>query len=195
VDGDLAVMAQGAEGDKAIGLSAGDTHTVVEYLEAIDPYDIDEQTNRPHRIPFGLVSFRLKETSQDGTGRAIVHLSKAAPEGSKWYTYDAIRGWYDYSEYATFSGDRRSVTLEFKDGGYGDADRIVNGYILDPGGIGMAAESGGGGGGGCFLGTAGLGGVPYGRGIPLVILVCDMLVACFLVFMSKHQSYRRHMEL
>jgi hypothetical protein len=60
------------------------------------------------------------------------------------------------------------VTVELKDGDYGDLDRIVNGEIIDPGGVGVTASSaqppsptpifsGGGGGGGCFIDSAGSG--------------------------------------
>jgi hypothetical protein len=48
------------------------------------------------------------------------------------------------------------VTVEVKDGGYGDADGVANGIIIDPSGLSpappvSAAGGGGGGGGGCFM--------------------------------------------
>ena len=59
-----------------------------------------------------------------------------------------------------FNGDGRSVTLEVKDGGYGDSDGEANCLIVDPGalvaggnGAGEASGSGGSG-GGCFIATA-----------------------------------------
>ncbi|MDA3790496.1 MAG: carboxypeptidase-like regulatory domain-containing protein, partial [Desulfobacula sp.] len=70
---------------------------------------------------------------------AIIYFSEAAPENAKWYFYSSINGWTDYSQYATFSEDRRSVTLELKDGDYGDADGIANGIIVDPCGFGIAS--------------------------------------------------------
>ncbi|MBR9984352.1 MAG: hypothetical protein KFF68_00440 [Desulfosarcina sp.] len=59
---------------------------------------------------------------------------------------------------AAISADRRSVTVEVKDGGYGDADGVANGIIVDPAGLATTstastAGGGGGGGGGCFLTT------------------------------------------
>ena len=53
----------------------------------------------------------------------------------------------------------KSVTLELKDGDYGDADGIANRIIVDPSGPGTAtapAQPNGsdGGGGGCFIGVA-----------------------------------------
>ncbi len=158
VDGELAVNVEGEEGVEAVGISGGDSNTFVEYLASTDPDNIADQTNRPDRLPFGLISFRLKVTSPEGTATATVHLSKKAPEGSKWYRYDAVKGWLDYSDHAILSEDRESFKLQLKDGGYGDADRIVNGYITDPGGVGEQRSDGGGGGGGsCFISAAGSG--------------------------------------
>jgi hypothetical protein len=76
-----------------------------------------------------------------------------------------VNGWQDYSDHAIFSEDRKSVTLEFKDGGFGDADGTANGIIIDPSGLGTVYSSsavntsteGGAGGGGCFIATAAYG--------------------------------------
>ena len=54
------------------------------------------------------------------------------------------------------------MTVEVKDGGYGDTDGIANGIIVDPAGLSTAVPSpstsastgaGSGGGGGCFIAT------------------------------------------
>ena len=61
-----------------------------------------------------------------------LYFSKAASYSSKWYLYDAIADrWYDFSAYAKFAGDRKSVTLTLKDGGPGDADGVANGVIVN----------------------------------------------------------------
>lgn len=191
VDGELAVNCQGLAENKAIGISAVDNTTFVEYLESIDPDDIDEQTNRPDSLPFGLVNFRLKVTSQDGTATVTVFLSEAAPVGSKWYKYDWINGWYDYSDHATLTADRKSVILKFKDGGYGDADRIVNRYIVDPGGLATfssSSEDDGdstGGGGGCFINTAASGSECNALHISLAIMVLGTLIGACLALRSS----------
>ena len=80
------------------------------------------------------------------------------------FKYDTINGWYDYSGHTTFNDDGQSVTLELKDGGYGDSDGLANGIIVDPGGI---AATGGssytvdgtstGGSSVCFIATAAFG--------------------------------------
>jgi len=164
----LAVNTADGSGAKQIGISPIGTDVVVESLEAVAASTIDETANRPTDFPFDLVNYRLNVTSSDGTAQVTVHLSEPAPADAKWYKYDTREGWIDYSDHATFSADRRSVTIELKDGDYGDLDRIVNGEIIDPGGVGVTASSApppsptpifssGGGGGGCFIDSAGSG--------------------------------------
>jgi hypothetical protein len=50
----------------------------------------------------------------------------------------------DYSDYAEFSKNRKTIYLTLKDGGFGDADGIENGIIVDPLTIGTAIGDGGG---------------------------------------------------
>jgi hypothetical protein len=151
----LSVNAAGTSDARQIGVSAGSSDVVVDALESVDPASIADTEGRPETLPFGLVNFRVAVASADGTAQVTVYLSQAAPEGARWYKYNSIDGWQDYSTYATLSADRKSVTLRLKDGGYGDADRLVNGEILEPGGIGAPAtgNGNGGGGGGCFVQT------------------------------------------
>ena len=168
-------------GDGEIGVSFKDSATVssIESIESIDPDTIFDTANKPEDMPFGLISFKLKVDNAGDTAEVIVYLSEAAPSGTIWHKYDLINGWQDYSAHATFSGDRRSVTLQLKDGDYGDADGVVNGIIVDPSGPavpptsggdtggdsgsgggtggGSGTSGGGGGGGGCFIATAAYG--------------------------------------
>jgi len=172
----LAVNTADGSGSKQIGIGpvVVGSDVVVESLEADAASTIGETANRPTDFPFDLVNYRLKVTSADGTAQVKVYLSEPAPADAKWYKYDTVDGWTDYSVHATFSADRQSVTIELKDGDYGDLDRIVNGEIVDPGGVGVTASSsppaptppaptppifssGGGGGGGCFIDSAGPG--------------------------------------
>jgi hypothetical protein len=130
-----------------------------------------------------------------------LHFSQAASYFSKWYKYDPIADrWCDFSAYAKFASDRRSVTLTLTDGGPGDADGVANGVIVDPAGIVESEEevppvvetpsstsiagSGGssGGGGGCFIETAidsGVAEIPlsFSSLLGLVILMSLMLRA------------------
>jgi hypothetical protein len=82
---------------------------------------------------------RLTVANPGDTVQVTVYFSEAAPSGATWYMYDSIDGWVDYSDHATFSADRKSVTLELKDGDYGDADDTANAIIVDPGGFGLAS--------------------------------------------------------
>jgi hypothetical protein len=125
----------------------------------MDASSIADTKNRPSSFPFGLVNFKLAVKTPGATGTAVIYLSEAAPAEARWYKYDPINGWQDYSVYAVFSADRKSVTVELKDGDYGDADFMVNGQIMDPGAVALPAASGGssgggGGGGGCFINSA-----------------------------------------
>ena len=96
-----------------------------------------------------------------------LHLSGTAPADSTWFKYDPVDDtWYDYSAYIEFSADRKIVYLTLVDGGFGDADGIENGIIVDPLGLGVlpsypaaaaeavdAGSSSWGGGSGCFIST------------------------------------------
>ncbi len=52
--------------------------------------------------------------------------------------------WLDYSGYAEFSDSRQEVWLTLKDGGFGDADGIENGIIVDPLAFGSETDPSGG---------------------------------------------------
>jgi YVTN family beta-propeller protein len=135
----------------------GKTNVIkIDTLLSIDPNTIIDKIDKPERLPFGLLSFNLTVNSPGDVAEVIVYLSEPARSGDKWYKYDSVNGWQDYSAHSWFSADRKSVTLELKDGGYGDADGMANGVIVDPSGLGSSKDSSssGGGGGGCFIATA-----------------------------------------
>jgi len=167
-----------AVGDGMIGVSFKDSTTVrsIESLESIDPDTISDTTNKPENIPLGLITFELKVNNPGDTAELTLYLSGVTEESeedledflelAKWYKYDSINGWQDYSDYVTFNVDRKLVTLQLKDGDYGDADGTENGIIVDPSSpcTGLTTpepaptpSGGGGGGGGCFIATAAFG--------------------------------------
>ncbi len=129
----------------------------IDNLQTIDPADIADQTGAPDNLPYGLVSFKLTLQAGATTASVTIYLSEAAGDNAAWYKYDPANGWYDYSAHATFAADGLSVTLELEDGGFGDADGVVNGIIVDPSGLVQADEEpttpniGGGGFGSCFI--------------------------------------------
>ena len=91
-----------------------------------------------------------------------IHFSEAAPQSATWVKYDLAGGWQDYADHAVFDDDRLSVEIEVRDGGFGDADGVANGIVVDPTGFGIdpadnqapslvSSETESLGGGGCFI--------------------------------------------
>ena len=128
-------------GDGQVGVKEGTNVTSIDSLSSIDPDTISDTENKPEEMPRGLISFKVKVDTAGDTAEVTVYLSDPAPSNAKWYKYDLINGWQDYSEHATFSADRTSVTLVLKDGGFGDADGVANGIIVDPSGLGVENQS------------------------------------------------------
>ena len=155
---------QTVAGDVKIGVKMSANVVSIESIKFIDPYDIADAGNRPDDMPFDAISFRLRVANAGDTARVMVYFSGEAPEGTKWYKYDVINGWQDYSDHATLSADRRSVMLSLKDGGFGDGDGTENSIIIDPSGLGiassiLAAPTSPNGSGGCFIATAAFGSI------------------------------------
>lgn len=137
----------------------------VEAVASEDPHQPGAYVaDKPERMPFGLINFKLAVDEPGDTVTVTLYFSEPAPVRSRWYKYDPIaERWFDFSAYARFAADRRSMTLSLRDGGAGDADGVANGIIIDPAGVvevtdaeastGEASAAGGGGGGGCFIGS------------------------------------------
>jgi hypothetical protein len=124
-------------------------------LRTVNPESIVDNEGKPQDFPFGLLSFRLV-VERGASTKIIIYFSNVAPLGSKWFKYDPIIGWADFSGFGEFASDRRSVVLELTDGGAGDSDGRANTIIIDPSGVGTlntagGGTAGGGGGGGCFI--------------------------------------------
>jgi chitinase len=118
----------------------------------------------PSNLLYGLISFKLIVDEPGDEVVVTLHLSEAAPPQAQWFKYDPVEDvWQDYSDYTEFSADRKRVFLRLLDGGFGDADGIANGIIVDPLALSAtslsAAEITGGGtgsGAGCFIGVVAL---------------------------------------
>ncbi len=110
----------------------------------------------PVLMPYGLVSFTLEVSQPGATATVKFRMSQPMMGMMGWYKYDDTDGWYDFSDHAVFHQDG-TVTLTLKDGGFGDADGQADGFIVDPGGPGIAGSTitmdTGGGGSGCFVGA------------------------------------------
>jgi hypothetical protein len=138
----------------------------IEGLEIIDPETITDTRNKPDDLIFGLISYRLLVNQPGETVSVRIYFSGEIFDSDTFFKYDTINGWTNYSNYTLVNDDGQSVTVELKDGGYGDSDGVANGIIVDPGGIAAAestaggtitSSSGSGGGGGCFIATAAFG--------------------------------------
>jgi len=168
------VRMEGRSVQIGVSIKGSPTAIAIESVESEDPGLPDSYASgKPKRMPFGLINFKIAVAKPGDQAVVKLYFSQAAPSFSKWYKYDPVADkWYDFSAYAKFAPDRRSITLTLRDGGPGDADGVANGVIVDPAGIVEAEEevpavaeihgstsatgSGGssGGGGGCFIETA-----------------------------------------
>ncbi|MCD6220330.1 hypothetical protein J7K43_08120, partial [Candidatus Calescamantes bacterium] len=130
----------------------------VTHVDSIDP---DELPDKPsdYNFPYGLFTVRIEDLDPGDTA-LITYILPEAYVGP-WWKYDEVNGWQDYSDTVIeYDGMNKSVTIEVKDGDYGDADGVENGVIVDPSGPGSSTGGGeggggGGGGGGCFISILG----------------------------------------
>jgi len=136
------------EGSTAqIGISIRDSETVQSFaaIESENPEDLGEEANtegKPESMPFGLLNFKLIVDFPGDEAVVTIYLSEPAPPDTTWYKYDPVNNsWLDYSDYIEFSDDRQSAYLTLIDGGFGDADGLENGVIIDPIGLGTPALS------------------------------------------------------
>ncbi|MGD9289987.1 MAG: hypothetical protein PVG74_20375, partial [Desulfobacterales bacterium] len=87
----------------------------------------------PNFLAFGLIHFKLLVKEPGADVLVTFFLSQPAYDDGIWYKYDPVNDeWFDYSEFIDFSDDRKTFYLTLTDGGFGDADGIENGIIVDP---------------------------------------------------------------
>ena len=133
------------DGTAQIGVSIRDSVTVqsIAAIESENPDNPDTNLateGKPDAMVFGLLNFKLIVDEPGDEAVVTIYLSEPAPFNAVWYKYDPVnRIWQDYSEYTEFSEDRRAVYLTLIDGGFGDADGIENGVIIDPLALGVPA--------------------------------------------------------
>jgi len=128
---------QSIVGDVNIGLkSTYPDDCVVSMVRSIDPdQTISDTINRPAKLPFGMIAFKLTVNEPGDSAIVNVFYSQPLPENVRWYMYDFQNGWKSYLP--QLSNDRKTVTINLVDGGDGDADGIKNGIIIDPSGPGI----------------------------------------------------------
>jgi hypothetical protein len=112
---------------KVIRVSSG---VVAQTVKELDPNTIPDSVNKPASFPLGLLGFKLI-VEPGAFAQVEISFSGAVPQDADWYIYNVEEGWHPYAG-AIFSRNRRSVTLNFQDGGIGDADGVANGIIVNP---------------------------------------------------------------
>lgn len=127
-------------GDGQVGISVDSSSPVIsiDRINSIDPQTVSRYA-RPESMTLGLFAVRAELADAGDSARVTIHFSTPAPENAGWYFYDPINRWTDFSQIASFSQDRKSITLDLQDGGLGDADGAANGVIVDPSGFGVAS--------------------------------------------------------
>jgi hypothetical protein len=192
-----------------IGITQGTGGSITE-LAPMDPTTLPDPSGIPEDLRYGLLDLQIKTDVPGGTATVVVYLANPAPDGYKWYKYNAVtRQWIDYTatdvngtKGAVFNAARDQVTLTLVDNGPGDDDGSQNGIIADPSGLGAASSSifaggsndFGGSGGGCFITTTGFGSkrMPWEikvlLGSMLVLLGCLAAVVCLKTRRQKCQS-------
>ncbi len=113
-----------------------------------------------------------------------VYFSETAPENARWYKYNSVEGWQNYSDHAVFSDDMTSVVITLQDGGIGDDDGIENGIIVDPSGYGVNDSLESEAGSGCFVKAAG--DSPISR---VIILVIAFATFIYLLISIRNMPY------
>ena len=137
-------------GSTQICISIRDAENAVSIvsLEAEDPRDpqlASKTEGKPNFIEFGLLNFKVLVNNPGDETLMTIYLSKSAFEDGNCFKYDPVDGvWLDYSDYTDFSPNRKEVYLTIKDGGFGDADGIANGIIIDPLAFGSESDPNGG---------------------------------------------------
>jgi hypothetical protein len=126
------------DGASQICVSIRDAENAVSIvsLEAEDPNSpelLSKIKGKPTYIEFGLIDFKLLVNIPGDETTVTIYLSKPAYKQGRCFKYDPVNDvWLDYSGYTQFSANRKEVYLTLKDGGFGDADGIENGIIVDP---------------------------------------------------------------
>jgi chitinase len=124
--------------DVQIGVSIKESENAasimaMEIEDAGEANKITKSKGKPSSIQFGLINFKILVDFPGDETVVTIYLSRPAFDKGKLYKYDSINEeGVDYSDYAEFSNNRKEVYLTLKDGGFGDADGVENGIIVDP---------------------------------------------------------------
>jgi chitinase len=130
------VQVENGKSQICVSIQNAENALAIVSLEAEDPNDpqlVSATQGKPKFFEFGLINFKVLVDNPGDETVVTVYLSKPAFDKGNCFKFDPIREvWIDYADYTDFSADRQEVYLILKDGGFGDADGIENGIIVDP---------------------------------------------------------------
>ena len=109
--------------------------TAIEGVELIQTSSITDNRNRPDNLSSELILFRLKVAQPGATVVVRIYSRQDISMTDRYYKYNTIVGWKDYSQNVIFNYEERYIDVVIKDGGFGDSDGIANGIIIDQGAI------------------------------------------------------------
>ncbi|MGA8238954.1 MAG: choice-of-anchor U domain-containing protein, partial [Desulfobacterales bacterium] len=121
------------KGQSLIGINAVEGVSQINCFTSIEPESIQDGP-RP-KLRYGLMVFNVTLDQIGATARFELYLPEKPRIEAKWYKYDPINGWYEFP----VDNDGDKYFIEITDGGFGDADGVANGIIVDP--IGLADMS------------------------------------------------------
>ena len=120
-------------GQSLIGINAVEGVSQINCFTSVEPESILDEP-RP-KLRYGLMVFNVTLDQIGGTARFELYVPEKPRIEAKWYKYDPINGWYKFP----VDNDGEKYYVEITDGGFGDADGVENGIIVDP--IGLADMS------------------------------------------------------
>jgi len=136
------------EAQMCVSIKGAENVESIVSLEVEDPADLNLNSateGRPDHIEFGLLNFKLLVANPGDETTLTIFLSQPAFLEGNCFKYDPVNEiWLDYSGYTEFSSNRKQVYLTLKDGGFGDADGVENGIIVDPLAFGSDRDPNGG---------------------------------------------------
>jgi hypothetical protein len=128
---------KGGKGQSLIGIKAVEGVSRINYFTSIDPESIPEEYGPRPKLRHGLMVFNVTLEQVGATARIELFLPDKPHSKAEWYKHDPINGWY---KFPVDSIDGKYF-IEIEDGGFGDADGVANGIIVDPIGLAeMASE-------------------------------------------------------
>jgi hypothetical protein len=143
-----------------LGLSVDNAQgtTLVSGMSNENPEEDTQSLTESVTLPYGLFEYKVEVAQPGSTIQIKIFLPDAAADDLRWHHLDIDGSWINYSAYAQLGSDRKTVTLELKDGGYGDIDGVENGVVVDRSGLMPTPQSSGGassvdwgGSGACFI--------------------------------------------